>query len=148
MVVDDLDIIRLTTRPTEANPPLVIYPNAVLPRSLSFQALQSIPRRDSQVFNSLRRVQKQKLPKCLTLNILAPFCDADSIEYPSCFCVRERSDHDRKRIPDCVTNAIRYYVSAYNNLLHQTGSLTSRERPSAPVAEEPRESLVPPGADL
>ena len=30
----------------------------------------------------------------------------------------------------------------YNKPLNQTGRLTSREPPSAPVAEEPRESLV------
>jgi len=145
VVVRDLDVARVPTRPTEANPPLIIYPNAVLPRASSLEALQPISGRDSQVLNSLRRVQKQKLAKRLALNVLAPLCDADSIEYSSCFCVRERSDHDRERVPDCVTNATRYYVSPYNNLLHLTGRLTSPERPSAPVAEEPLESFVPTG---
>jgi hypothetical protein len=148
VVVDDLDVARLPTRPAEANPPLIVYPNAVLPRASSLETLQPISWRDSQIFDSLRRVQKEKLAKCLTLNVLAPFGDSNSVEHPGCFCIRERSDHDGERIPDLVTNAIRYYVSPYNNLLHLTGRLMSYWRPPAPVAEEPRESLVPPGDDL
>ena len=127
MVVHDLDVARVPTRPTEANPPLIINPNAVLPCAPSLEAFQPISGWDSQVFNSLRRVQNEKFPKRLTLNVLAPLCDSNSIEYSSCFRVRERSDHDRERVPDCVTNATRYCVSPYNNLRHLTARLTSRD---------------------
>ena len=38
-------------------------------------------------------------------------------------------------------------LTPHNNLLHLTGRLTSCERPPAPVAEEPRESLVLPRSE-
>jgi len=148
VVVDDLDVARLPTRPAKAYPPLIVYPDTVLPCASSLETLEPIPWRDSQIVDSLRRIQYEQLAKRLTLNVLAPFGDSNSIEYPSCLCVRERSDHDCCRIPGCVINATRYYVSPYNDLRHQSGPLTSRNDPSAPVAEEPRESLVPSGDNL
>lgn len=135
MVVDDLDVSRLPTRPAEANPPLIVYPNTVLARAFSFEALQSISRRDSQIFNSLRCVQKEKPAKSLTLNVLAPFCNSNSIEYTGCLWVRERLDRDGERTPDYVINANRYYVSPRDNLPHQPGRLTSCPRTDVPLGD-------------
>jgi hypothetical protein len=80
VVINDLDVVRVPTCPTEANPPLVVHSNAVLPRAPAFEPLEPVPRRNPQVFYSLGRIQDEKLPKSLMLNVFAPLCDSNSIE--------------------------------------------------------------------
>jgi hypothetical protein len=99
VVVDDLNVVRVPTRPPEANPPLVVYPNAVLPCTPAFEPLEPVPRRNSQVFYSLGRIQDEKFPKGLTLNLFAPLCNSNSIEDTGSFGTRKRSNHDPPIIP-------------------------------------------------
>jgi hypothetical protein len=51
MVVNDLYVIGVSVSPDEADPPLVVYPYAVLPLPLAGQCLESIPRRNTKVLN-------------------------------------------------------------------------------------------------
>jgi hypothetical protein len=46
VVVRDFDIVGMVLLPSEADPVLIIHPDAVLSRSLAAQSLQTIPRRD------------------------------------------------------------------------------------------------------
>jgi hypothetical protein len=69
VVVRDFDIMGVTSGPSEADPPLVIDANAVLPASISRQPLQPVPWGNAQVMKRLRRVQKQKLSVCPALQI-------------------------------------------------------------------------------
>lgn len=41
MVVHDLDIVRVPAFPTEANTPLIVDPNRMLPGAIPFQGLKS-----------------------------------------------------------------------------------------------------------
>ena len=50
MVIHDLDVLRAVCGPNEANPPLVVDPDAVLSFSISLQCFQFIARRSPQVF--------------------------------------------------------------------------------------------------
>ncbi|EJN85710.1 hypothetical protein HMPREF1129_2262 [Actinomyces naeslundii str. Howell 279] len=51
MVVDELDIIRTSFMPGEAESPLGVDPNAVLAASIASQPLESVARWDAQVFD-------------------------------------------------------------------------------------------------
>ena len=44
MVVHNLDIFSPCVRPTEAEAELIVYANAMLPRTITFQHFQPIPR--------------------------------------------------------------------------------------------------------
>jgi hypothetical protein len=59
VIVDDLDVEGIRAAPNEANSPLIIDPNAVLPLSLALQGLETIPGRDSEVSHGHRSVQEQ-----------------------------------------------------------------------------------------
>ena len=60
MVIDDLDPFGATA-PNEANVPLIIDPDAVLPATFSLQRLKAIARRGPQIRKPGRRVQHVEL---------------------------------------------------------------------------------------
>ncbi len=62
MVVDDLNVIRIRIHPSEAQPPLVIDPNAVLPFSVTGERLQTIPRNSSKVRECSCRLELVQFP--------------------------------------------------------------------------------------
>jgi len=58
VVVDELDIIRTSFMPGEAESPLGVDPNAVLATSIASQPLKPVARWDAQVFDIGCCVQK------------------------------------------------------------------------------------------
>src|SRR5713101_2431243 len=67
MVVDDLDVPRAVVSPSEANSPLIIDSDAVLPTPITAKLFQSVARRHSQVVQIFRAVQHLQLPFDLRL---------------------------------------------------------------------------------
>jgi len=61
MVVTDLDIVGVTVFETEADPPLVIDGNRVLPGSITCERMQAIAGRDAQVPNDDGRIKGREL---------------------------------------------------------------------------------------
>jgi hypothetical protein len=61
VIVDDLDVMRAITPPTEADPPLIIDPDTELAGSKAFQRLQPIAGRDPQVIQARRNLELAKL---------------------------------------------------------------------------------------
>ena len=57
MIVDDFDLVALTLVPHEADAPLVVDPDTVLPRALPPQKFHTIRGRDPQVIEALGRVE-------------------------------------------------------------------------------------------
>jgi hypothetical protein len=49
VVINDLDLVRIAILPAEADPPLVIHADAVLPCSIAFELLEAIAWRDAKV---------------------------------------------------------------------------------------------------
>jgi hypothetical protein len=49
MVVSDLNLVRIPILPPEADPVLIVYPNAVLPRPIPLEQLQSVARQRLQI---------------------------------------------------------------------------------------------------
>ncbi len=54
--------MRISCAPPEANAPLIVDPNAVLPRSITLELLQPIPGRYAKVFEPHRSVHLGQLP--------------------------------------------------------------------------------------
>ena len=50
MIINDSHILRTGLRPDEADPVLVVDPNAVLPLPLTLQRFEVIPRRHGKLF--------------------------------------------------------------------------------------------------
>lgn len=61
MVVEYLDIVRVPVFPAEADPPLVVDANTVLPRAIPSEFFQAIARRRTEILHLLRRVDDEKL---------------------------------------------------------------------------------------
>jgi hypothetical protein len=49
MVINDLDVVDISLSPGEANPPLLIDPDAMLSLAIAFQSLKPVVWRDLQV---------------------------------------------------------------------------------------------------
>ena len=62
MVVRDLDIVGITVDESEADAPLVIDSDCVLPSSVSPELVESIPRRAPKVMQVSRQVDVFELP--------------------------------------------------------------------------------------
>ena len=70
MVVDDLNIRRPAFRPTEANAPLLVHSNAVLPFPVAFECLEPIAWRYTQIIEFCHRVYHHQLAMHDLLEIL------------------------------------------------------------------------------
>jgi hypothetical protein len=69
MVVNDLDVMRVTISPMETHPPLVIDANAVLPFTVPRQFLQPVPWRDSKVVKRVCGVKHDQFSLGRPLNV-------------------------------------------------------------------------------
>ena len=61
MVIDDLDVPRLSATPHEAHPPLLVDADAVLSRPIPLQGFKAIARRQAKIVQPLRRVERLEL---------------------------------------------------------------------------------------
>ena len=62
MVVDDFDIVGVPVLPCEAEPPLIVDPDAPCAQTISRKRLQTVAGWHSQIFESLSRVQEEQFP--------------------------------------------------------------------------------------
>jgi hypothetical protein len=96
VIVRDLNVEGVASGPAEADSPLVVDPNAVLPLSISPQPLQSVPRGHPEVIDPFRGVQEQKFAVRPTLYIRwqqpRPLSPEDLLR----LSVREASDHSAR----------------------------------------------------
>jgi hypothetical protein len=70
VIVDDLDVERVAVIPVEADPPLIIDPDAMLTLPISREFFQAIPRRHFEVAQRISRVQQEELLQGRSVNIL------------------------------------------------------------------------------
>jgi hypothetical protein len=68
MVVDDLDVEGISGTPAEADPPLLIHADAVLPLTITFELLQPVSGRNAQITQDRRSVEHPEFPKRNTLD--------------------------------------------------------------------------------
>lgn len=63
MVVDDLDRFSVAARPAEADAPLIVDADAVLPGAPADELLEPVPRRHAEFVEPDRRVQHAEFPE-------------------------------------------------------------------------------------
>ena len=93
MVVRNLNIVGVASYPPEADPPLIVDPDAVLPGSLSAQLLQAIPGRHAEVVQADRRVELPQLAQRHALNVRAQLTHRLAVKQPLGSPVAETVNH-------------------------------------------------------
>jgi hypothetical protein len=106
--------MRVSLSPAEADPPLVIDPNAVLAGAVSYEALQAVPRGHAELFQPLGGVQEQQLAVRASLYVRWQFAGSLAFEHLPGRGVSEGSNHWLS-VTRCITNVKRYYSSAQPN---------------------------------
>jgi hypothetical protein len=91
MVVDDLDLVRVAIAPGEADPELVVDPNAVLPGAVTLKSFQLVAGQ-RQIPQSPGLVDLVQLAPGGPLNTLEPF-RKPVVENRPGFGVAKRPDH-------------------------------------------------------
>ena len=104
MVVGDLDVCRTGRCPGEADAPLVVDSDAVLPLPVAMQLLEAVARRYSKVVDVFGGVEDQELAVGNSLKVGAELADVRAIPDELGFLVRERLDRSQS-ITRCVTIA-------------------------------------------
>jgi hypothetical protein len=67
VVVRYLHVVSITVRPSEADPPLVVDPDAVLLLPIPSQLFEAVTRRDPKILECLRAIQNDQLSLSLPL---------------------------------------------------------------------------------
>jgi hypothetical protein len=94
VIVHDLDVFTTSGRPTKAHTELILYPDTMLARTISFQRLKSITRRYAQIVQSGCDLELPQLASCHGRDVrepLDPFVRRKGVRI-SAF---ERLDHSR-----------------------------------------------------
>jgi hypothetical protein len=61
VIVHDFDFVRLAVLPGEADPPLIVDPNAVLAAPVSLQHLKTVARRDPEILEARGGMEVEQL---------------------------------------------------------------------------------------
>ncbi len=93
MIVDDFDLGAVTVTPYKTNAPLIVYPDAVLARTLALQCLQTIRWWNSQIVESLGRVEHPQLPAGHGLDLIRNAPRPVTVPDAFGFLVSEAPDH-------------------------------------------------------
>jgi hypothetical protein len=93
MVVYDIHVIGIALFPAKADAPTIIDPDAVLPLPISFQSLQAVRRRDTQVLQRLGSIEHSQLPQRNTMDVRPESTHRLAIEKSLSLSRSKRSDH-------------------------------------------------------
>ena len=69
MVVDDLDVFGIVSRPVKAEPELIVHSKAPLARTIALQLLQPIRRWRAEVLEASRHVELLQLSQRRALDV-------------------------------------------------------------------------------
>jgi len=92
MIVYNLNVEGIGFDPTEADPPLVVDANAVLPRPIAAKSFQSVSWDLSQIGNGNRRLNVIELSLCYDGNTLKPPAELALEDFLG-FLAQEGPDH-------------------------------------------------------
>jgi len=93
MIVNDLDIVRVSVFPAEADPPLIVDPNAMLSGAIVSQLLEAIAGWDPKVVQLLSRIDGNQLAEHRALKLRRKPTDLFSSEKPLGVAIAEAVDH-------------------------------------------------------
>jgi hypothetical protein len=74
MVVNDFDVIRMSSAPYEADAPLIVDTNAVLPLSIPFQALEAVSWERGQRSDLRSGIEDVQFAKRRAFDCFEPAC--------------------------------------------------------------------------
>jgi hypothetical protein len=93
VVVRDLHVAGISEFPPEADAPLIVDTNAVLACSRTRKSFQPIARRNSEVLDRIRGIQKQELPMSSPLHVGWKPLRSLSLEDPLGLPITKASNH-------------------------------------------------------
>jgi len=93
VVVHDLDLVRIAAMPPEADPPLVVDPDAVLACAITAQPFQAVSGRHAKIVQSRRGIQHPELSQGHLLHPRSEPANRPPLEEPLGFPVPEALDH-------------------------------------------------------
>jgi hypothetical protein len=101
MVIHNLNLKCIRVYPTEADAPLIVDPNTVLPRAIAAEGFQMIAWDRAQVRHGRRRVDLVELPLGHSSNPLKPPAEL-APENLLGLLIPERANHNARILPLCV----------------------------------------------
>src|SRR5688500_6379247 len=93
VIVGDLDVVGIALAPDEADTPLIVDPNAVLPAAIALQSLHAVARRHAQIGETGAVVEHQQLLPRGAPEICAETSDRHVLEQRLGAPVGKSSDH-------------------------------------------------------
>ena len=93
MIINNLNLVGVRSLPSEADPPLIIDPDAVLPRSSAFQRFQSVARWHGHVPNGCGGMQLEQFTSRCPLNLCRKPPGDASVENLYCLRTGEALNH-------------------------------------------------------
>jgi hypothetical protein len=95
VVVDNLDLVRVSVPPAEAYPPLVIEADRVLALPIAVELLKPVPRWYAEILQLLGRINEYELSQHDALKLRRKVPDALTVEEPFRIPAGEAGDHPR-----------------------------------------------------
>lgn len=105
MVIDDFDLVRMVVFPNEANSPLVVDTDRMLPVPVALQRFKPVAGRHAEIVESLGNVQQTQFAKRGVLNICRKPPASSAGPDRRGFSVSKADDHSGK---DITYNVMRY----------------------------------------
>jgi hypothetical protein len=93
VVVHDLNVVRIAAVPPEADPPLIVDPDAVLTCAITAQPFQAVPRRHAKIVQPRRSIKHPELPQGHLLHPRSEPANRPTVEELLGFPVSEALDH-------------------------------------------------------
>ena len=97
MIIHDLDLVRTPVAPEEANAPLAVDANAVLPLAISTQHMKLVPTLRFQIIETIRSVERHQLQPNSLLHIRMQAAHRDAFVDRRGTLVREAFYHGSER---------------------------------------------------
>ena len=96
MVVNDLHLLWPGVGPHEADPPLVVDPDAVLTNSVALESLEPVARRNTEILEHLSGSHLTKLAQRDPMDSRIHRTHAFTVPQPFGLLAPERSDHETR----------------------------------------------------
>ena len=80
MVVNDFNVVSIPILPVEADAPLIVDLNAVLPRTMALEFLQSVAGRYPQIGQDVGRIQRYQFSKHCSKKVRGEAFDSLTVE--------------------------------------------------------------------
>jgi hypothetical protein len=93
MIIHNFNVVRVFAAPAEANAPLVVDADAMLPRSIAFQGFQAVAGRQGQIAQFARAINLRELPQGHALNLRRQAVVTPPLPQPLCFPASEVGNH-------------------------------------------------------